>query len=685
MKRRGLPKRQRLIGLWLLLSGVSLFGGAIFAAWLDTHLNPDGWQRIVLWLGSFSGGGTIFLVGLLLERMLFTPLRHLQVQLARLVSNPDARDEHPPEGWLKGLGPDLRRVHESWRDDRARLATAHAEGARSAARIRQELETLLQVLETPLLLCDHHRRVMLFNQAAEDFFSGHDGLGLGKRLETLLPSPSLQHALSQLPHDGTPRELLAPCDERWLKVILRRVPGSDGEALLTFTDATASWSSEMGVRAELAAMLTPLRQHTASLTSAADALIQLRQRDDATDSLRERLERVIEEEGATLGDSVARIGTLLDDMQHQGERLTPMWSNDFWQALDERLDPEHRLITPIGMPAWFKGDAPALIALLASLVQHLNAYLPDNGFEGEVCLGNKRVYLDFIWRGQPLPERELAQWQQKTLESLPLSPTVADVLRQHASDIWSLADETSGYARIRLPLPATERVGAPRETTPPRPEFHDFGIADLPPPDDALANRSLRSLEVVAFDTETTGLELRRGDTVISLGACRVVNARLLASEVFDQKVDPKRPIPPASTAIHGLTDADVEGAPPLDIVLTRFRQYVSDAVLLAHNASFDMLAISHHGVDFDIPVLDTLLISRALDEAIDGHDLDSLAKRYDLAFPPGTRHTALGDARVTAELWLALLPRLEARGIDTLEKLLALQNNAFDKEDASA
>ena len=88
---------------------------------------------------------------------------------------------------------------------------------------------------------------------------------------------------------------------------------------------------------------------------------------------------------------------------------------------------------------------------------------------------------------------------------------------------------------------------------------------------------------------------------------------------------------------------------------------------------------------NFDIPVLDTLLISKALDEALDGHDLDTLAKRYDLHFPPGTRHTALGDARVTAELWLALLPRLEARGIDTLEELLALQANAFDKEDASA
>ena len=457
MTRGGLPKRQRLIGLWLLLSGISLLGGAIFAAWLDAQLTPTGVTRTALWLGSFSGGATIFLVGLVLERMLFTPLRHLQVQLARLVATPDARDEHPPEGWLKGLGPDLRRVRESWREDRSRLATAHADGARSAARIRQELETLLQVLETPLLLCDHHRRLMLFNQSAENFFAGHTGLGLGKRLEALLPVASLQQVLSQLPNDGSPRELLAPCDDRWLKIILRRVPGSHGETLLTFSDATLSWSSEMGVRAELAAMLTPLRQHTASLTSAADALIQLRDQDDAsTSTLRQRFERVIHEEGVTLGDNVAKIGQLLDDMQHQGERLTPMWSNDFWQALDERLDPAHRLITPVGMPAWFKGDAPALIALFDSLVKHLNAYLPDSGFEGEVCLGNRRVYLDLIWLGKAIPEHELAGWRQQPLTSLPLTPSVADLLRQHASDIWSLADDDGIHARLRLPLPAME-------------------------------------------------------------------------------------------------------------------------------------------------------------------------------------------------------------------------------------
>ncbi|SDK59695.1 3'-5' exonuclease [Billgrantia gudaonensis] len=680
-----LPRRQRLIGLWLLLSGISLLGGALFAAWLDSLFEPEGVARLVLWLGCFSGGGTIFLCGLLLERMLFTPLRHLQVQLARLVANPDAREDYPPEGWLRGLGPDLIRVREAWRSDRQRLATAHAEGARSAARIRQELETLLQVLDTPLLLCDHHRRLLLFNQAAETLFEDHPGLGLGKRLDALLPVASLQDALGQLPEDGAPRELLTPCGERWLRVILRRVPHSEGETLLTLTDTTAAWNSELGARAELTEMLPALRRHGASLGSAAEVLGRTRQLGQEDDVLRRRLETVIDEESRELSQTIERLGRLIEDMQNQGERLVPLWSNDLWQSLNERLVESPLEVVPIGMPAWFRGDAPALLVLLASLLEHLCTHTGTTRFEGEMLLGNRRVYLDLVWPGTPLPQRELAAWSETRLESLPLSPRVRDLLRQHASDAWSLADADGEHARLRLPLPAVERVGAPRPKMAPRPEFHDFGIAELPPPDAELARRPLRALEIVAFDTETTGLELRRGDTVISIGACRIVNARLLASEVFDLRVDPGKPIPPASTAIHGIADADVSGAPPLSVALPRFRDYIGDAVILAHNAAFDLLALQLPGnsTTLDMPVLDTLLISRALDESLDGHDLDSLAERYDLHFPPGTRHTALGDARVTAELWLALLPRLEARGIETLEQALALQASAFDREDA--
>ncbi|QFT85342.1 DNA polymerase III subunit epsilon [Halomonas sp. THAF12] len=684
-RRPGPPRRQTLIGLWLLLSGVSLLGGALFALWLDGLLAPEGLARGALWAGSFSGGGTIFLVGLILERRLFMPLRHLQVQLARLVANPDAVDDYPPEGWLRGLGPDLVRIREAWRDDRARLGNARAEGARSAARIRQELEALLQVLDTPLLLCDRHRRLLLFNPAAEALFADAPGLGLGKRLDTLLPAASLQEALRQLPEDATPRDVLVPCGERWLRATLRRIPESQGETLLTLVDATASWHNELGAGAALAELLPALRRHGAGLTSAADALGHLSGTDN--DALRRRLSGVVEEEGRGLAEGLERLGETLDAQQCQAERLSPLWSNDLWAGLVERLPAGGPTLTPIGMPAWLKGDAPVLLEALHRLLTRLAERTGETRFDGEVCLGNQRAYLDLCWQGAALSERELSAWRGERLEALPLAPTLGEVLRQHASDAWSLADEDGAHARLRLPLPALERVGAPRPAPPPRPEFHDFGIAELPPPDAELAARPLRALEIVACDTETTGLELRRGDRVISIGACRIVNARLLASETFDLLIDPGRPIPPASTAIHGLTDADVTGAPPAAVALPRFRDYVGDAVLLAHNAAFDLLALqpSDGGVSLDMPVLDSLLISRGLDPSLDGHDLDSLAERYGLAFPPGSRHTALGDARVTAELWLALLPRLEARGIDTLAAVLALQASAFDREDASA
>ncbi len=94
---------------------------------------------------------------------------------------------------------------------------------------------------------------------------------------------------------------------------------------------------------------------------------------------------------------------------------------------------------------------------------------------------------------------------------------------------------TASMPACACPCRPPNASGRTLPATPPRPEFHDFGIADLPAPDAELAARPLRALEVVAFDTQRPpASELRRGDTVISIGACRIVNARLLASEIFD-------------------------------------------------------------------------------------------------------------------------------------------------------
>jgi DNA polymerase III subunit epsilon len=240
-------------------------------------------------------------------------------------------------------------------------------------------------------------------------------------------------------------------------------------------------------------------------------------------------------------------------MQHEGERLVPLWSNDLWEALNERLAMRHCRVVPIGMPAWLKGDATALLVLLGSLLE-LRDHAGDQELEGEICLGNRRVYLDLIWRGAPsgrAPARRVAAAAPRGPAPRRGSPTCC-ASTPATPGAWPMPTASTPACACRCRPPSGS--GAPRRRTPPRPEFHDFGIADLPAPDAELAARPLRALEVVAFDTETTGLELRRGDTVISIGACRVVNARLLASDIFDVRTSTpggrsRRPAPPSTAS----------------------------------------------------------------------------------------------------------------------------------------
>lgn len=673
-----MPARYKLLSIWMLLAGITLFAGLFTAAWLDSHLEIRGTARLIVWITSLSSASLLFILGLLLENRLFRPLRHLQVQVARMTANPDAHDDYPPEGWLASLQPDLNRLRQGWRQDRGQLADARIQGAKDAARIRQELEALLQVLKLPLLLCDHHQRLLLFNPAAEALFAGNPALGLGRRLQELLPTPSLTDALQNLPKDGSTRQLLLPHQNRWYLCDLRRVVASQGKALLMLEDTTERQQSDLRWRKPLATLLPALRGHAANLATAGEVLTNGR----TSAELNQRLQVAMQEDSQALSSLISELAQLLETLHLDQGQLTETWSNDLWQALIPSLKHQGISLTPIGIPLWLRADTPSLLVLVQKVIQLLQEETGLTHFEAEIQLGNNRVYLDLIWQGQPLNLKRLQVWSDLPLADEEISPKLGDILRRHSSDWWSLADTDPKFARLRMPLPATTRVYPPLPSLEARPEFHDFSIADLPAPTSEQGQLALNQLEIVVFDTETTGLELRKGDKIISLGACRIVNGRLLAQEVFDQKVNPGRPIPPASTKIHGLVDADVEKSPPMSVVLPRFREFVGNAILVAHNAAFDLLAVTQEGaeagIEFTMPVLDTLLLSRGLDENLEDHGLDALAERFQLTFPPNTRHTALGDARVTAELLLALVPRLEARGIFTLEDALALQTQVI-------
>jgi len=124
---------------------------------------------------------------------------------------------------------------------------------------------------------------------------------------------------------------------------------------------------------------------------------------------------------------------------------------------------------------------------------------------------------------------------------------------------------------------------------------------------------------------------------------------------------------------VHGIDNKQVAGEPPIEQVLPRLHRFCEDTVLVAHNAAFDMrfleLKEAPTGVRFGQPVLDTLLLSAVVHPSIDNHHLDMIAERVGVRVIG--RHTALGDALLTADVFLRLVPLLAERGIVTLGQAL--------------
>jgi DNA polymerase-3 subunit epsilon len=185
---------------------------------------------------------------------------------------------------------------------------------------------------------------------------------------------------------------------------------------------------------------------------------------------------------------------------------------------------------------------------------------------------------------------------------------------------------------------------------------------------------ALRDVGFLAVDLETTGLDTRR-DTIVALAAIPFVSSEPLPG--FVTLVDPGRPIPAASTAIHGLTDRMVAGAPSVDRVIGDLDGLFDGRIVVGHGVDFDLTIINRERSLRGLPrlanpALDTQRLAAVICPQWRDYSLETVAAR--LGVEVVGRHTAPGDALAAGRVLLALLPLLEGDGVRTVSELVWLQ-----------
>jgi DNA polymerase III subunit epsilon len=164
----------------------------------------------------------------------------------------------------------------------------------------------------------------------------------------------------------------------------------------------------------------------------------------------------------------------------------------------------------------------------------------------------------------------------------------------------------------------------------------------------------------IVLDTETTGLSPRDGHRIVEIGAVELIN-HMPSGENFHIYLDPQRDMPKEAEAVHGLSAAFLKGKPLFASVAEDFLKFIGDSVMVIHNANFDMgfinaelKAAGRAAIDMG-QVIDTLAIAKQK-HPMASNSLDALCKRFGIDFSKRTKHGALLDSELLAEVYLELI-----------------------------
>ena len=182
----------------------------------------------------------------------------------------------------------------------------------------------------------------------------------------------------------------------------------------------------------------------------------------------------------------------------------------------------------------------------------------------------------------------------------------------------------------------------------------------------------------VVYDTETTGFNAAGGDQMIEIGAVKIQDGNII--DRFDELINPGRHIPDKITELTCITDEMVANCDNEENVTKRFLDWVGELPMVAHNAKFDISFIEMAMKKYDLgeftnTVIDTLELSRALDQGFARHGLSALVKRYNVPWEEDAHHRADYDAEGTALVFHKMLQKLSAqnfKGVTDLDKLIS-------------
>jgi DNA polymerase III subunit epsilon len=698
-------KTQHKFWLFVTVAITATLGALLTISVLFWQQLPDIYKKDIIFIFKedfayfFMAGVLIFTAfGFTLDwffRFYIIPVNQLaeETQLMATV-NPQHRIKTQGSYDVMRLGDIINRFANKQADMAESLALQKQIAKVSTETEKDILAALLEGLPQGILICNLDSQIVFYNRKIKQLFSRNGvkephWVGLGRSIFGIVDKALIERAIERIGHQLAENhhargERFLMGGGRFEKALPAEIlPVLDSQHHITgfiiyVEDSVARFKKEQELFTSLQNWQHQLIQ-SVSVIKAAVEILQDHSFESPHD--RDQLIQIIAHESDLAAQRLSDNEVIHTWYPDRPWPLTAVdageWSRYLIHRTREAIQMDLQIET-LDLKAQISIDMHHLTNGLLFVLRQIGAVGGIREIQGRFYQLDAWIYLDLVWKGQNICLDTLKQWKALVpkIQQVRLEITLADILAYHGAKLWLQHHHLAeGFTGLRFLIPALERsemVDSNGHVTilpDSRPEFYDFDLFRQAGQNPEWDSRPLTELTYSVFDTETTGLDPQGGDEIISIGAVRIVNGRVLQEERFDQLINPLRHLPWASVKYHGIRPEMLDGQPTIAQILPEFHQYVESTVLVGHNVAFDlrMLQLKEEstGIRFDNPVLDTMLLSAVVHPAHNDHHLSAIAERLGVLIVG--RHTALGDAMATGQILLKLIPLLKENGVTTL------------------